>query len=136
MAQLAATGVSEMPIMVMTTPVTTGGKKRTILAKKGAIRKPTAEAASTAPNTAWIPPPPLTIATMVATEANDVPCTNGSWQPKNGMPTVCRMVASPPTKRQLAIRTPISSEDSPAAPPMIRGGAMMPPYMVSTCCNP
>ena len=136
MAQFAATGVSEMPIMVMTTPVTTGGKNRTMRAKKGAIRNPMTDAASTAPKTAWIPPPPLTIATMVATEANEVPCTSGSWHPKNGMPTVCRMVARPPTKRQLAISTPTSSEDRPAAPPMINGGAMMPPYMVSTCCRP
>ncbi len=57
----------------MTTPVTTGGKKWTIFAKNGATRRPMSEAAITAPKTAWIPPPPLTIASIVATEANEVP---------------------------------------------------------------
>ena len=76
------------------------------------------------------------MATMVDTEAKDVPWTSGSWAPKNGMPTVCRIVASPPTNRQLATSTPICSGVSPAAPPMINGGAMIPPYMVSTCWSP
>lgn len=30
----------------------------------------------------------------------------------------------------------MSSEDIPAAAPMISGGAMMPPYMVRTCWKP
>ncbi|GAB3256837.1 hypothetical protein GCM10027562_19340 [Arthrobacter pigmenti] len=136
MDQLAATGISVRPMVVMTTPVTTGGKKRTIFAKKGAITSPMRAAARTAPNTAWIPPSPLTIASIVATVAKEVPCTSGSWQPKNFTPTVCRMVAIPPTNRQEAISTPSSAELSPAAEPMINGGAMMPPYMVRTCCRP
>ena len=40
MAQLAATGISVRPMVVMTVPVTTGGKNRTILENTGAISSP------------------------------------------------------------------------------------------------
>ena len=135
-AQLAATGIRVSPIVVMTTPVTTGGKNRMIWAKNGVMRNPTADATMTAPRTAGMPPPPPTMATIVDTPANETPCTRGSWEPKSLMPTVCRIVASPPMNREAATRVPISAAVSPAAPPTISGGAMIPPYIVSTCWKP
>ena len=60
----------------------------------------------TAPKTAGSPPPPVAMAVRVATLANDVPCTSGSWEPNHGTPTDCRRVARPPTKRQLATSRP------------------------------
>lgn len=86
MAHCADTGNRDRPMVVMTTPVTTGGKSLMMRAKNGAIRKPMAADAMTAPKTAWIPPSPLTIAVMVATPANEVPWTKGNWEPKNLMP--------------------------------------------------
>ena len=46
---LAATGSSAMPMMRMTVPVTTGGKKRSSFAKYGAIRNVNSPATITAP---------------------------------------------------------------------------------------
>lgn len=65
----------------------------------------------TAPSTAGKPPPPWLprIAPMVATPANETPCTKGSWQPKNGRPRVCSSVASPPANNEAAISRPISA---------------------------
>ena len=134
--QPAATGSRLRPIVVITVPVTTGGKNRMTVANTGAMSRPITEAAMTDPNTAGRPPPLVTIAPMVATPANETPCTRGSWDPKNGMPTVCRIVARPPMNRHAAISTPISSGLRPAICPMISGGAMMPPYIVSTCWMP
>ncbi len=136
MAQFAATGIRVSPMVVMTVPVTTGGKKRMIFENSGVMSRPISEAAITEPNTDWMPPPSSTIATMVETPAKETPWTRGSREPKNGMPMVWRMVARPPTKRQAAIRSPISCDGIPAAAPMISGGAMMPPYMVRTCWRP
>ena len=48
MAQLAATGISVRPMVVMTVPVTTGGKNRMILENTGAISSPIAQTAMTA----------------------------------------------------------------------------------------
>jgi hypothetical protein len=48
-ASAAATGSSAMPMMVMTDPVTTGGKKRISRLKYGAMRKVTRPATITAP---------------------------------------------------------------------------------------
>ena len=120
----------------MTVPVTTGGKKRMIFENSGVMSRPIRDAAITEPNTDWMPPPSSTIATMVETPANETPWTSGSREPKKGMPMVWRMVARPPTNRQAAIRSPISSDGIPAAAPMISGGAMMPPYIVRTCWRP
>ena len=120
----------------MTVPVTTGGKNRTILENTGAISSPMAAEAMTAPKTAGRPPPPVTMATMVATLAKETPWTRGSWEPKNGTPRVWSSVARPPMKRAAAIRTPMSAGARPAAWPTIRGTAMMPPYMVRTCWKP
>ena len=48
-ASAAATGSSAMPMMVITVPVTTGGKNRISLEKNGAMRKVNSPATITAP---------------------------------------------------------------------------------------
>ena len=136
MAQFAATGIRVRPMVVMTTPVTTGGEKWITLANTGVISRPINEATITAPKTDCSPPPPSRMAVMVATPAKDTPWTSGSCDPKNGTPMVCSRVAAPPTNRQAATSMPTSAGSRPAAVPTISGGAIMPPYMVSTCWNP
>lgn len=78
-AQRAATGIRVRPMVVMTMPVTSGGKNLVMREKIGVISNPISEAAITAPSTAGMPPlPPLPmIATMVATPAKDT-LTNGN----------------------------------------------------------
>ena len=120
----------------MTVPVTTGGKNLTMRANPGATMSPIAEATSTAPKTSGRPSPPARIAVIVATPANDTPWTRGSWEPKNGTPHDCRIVARPPMNRHDAMSTLMPASSRPAALPMMRGTAMMPPYIVRTCCRP
>ncbi|MNP20798.1 hypothetical protein D3C76_1133880 [compost metagenome] len=136
--QRAATGIRVRPMVVMTIPVTSGGKNLVIRENTGVIRKPIREAAMTAPSTPGKPPPPslLRIAPMVATPANDTPCTSGNWQPNHGSPRVCSRVARPPANSDAAISRPMSAGPRPAAWPRISGTATIPPYMVRTCCRP
>lgn len=134
--QLAATGIRLSPIVVITVPVTTGGKNRITRANTGVINNPMSAETMTEPKAAGSPSPWVTMAVIVATVANDVPCTSGSWDPNHGTPTDCRIVASPPMNRQQATSSPSCSAGTPAAPPMMSGGAMMPPYMVRTCWAP
>ena len=54
-----ATGSSDNPITVITEPVTTAGKKRTILANTGAMTRPMSAETITAPNTTRRPRSPL-----------------------------------------------------------------------------
>ena len=123
-------------MVVITTPVTTGGKKRMIRAKNGVISSPIKADAITEPKTAGIPPPWVAIATSVATLAKEVPCTSGSCDPNHGMPTDCRMVARPPMNRQQAHQQAELGRRDAGRAPTISGGAMIPPYMVSTCWAP
>ncbi len=88
------------------------------------------------PKTAGSPPPPVAIAVMVETLANEIPCTRGSCEPKNGMPTLCRIVARPLTNSAAETSSAISVPVRPAAPPTISGGAMTPPYIVRMCWMP
>ena len=80
MAQRAATGIRVRPMVVITMPVTSGGKNLVIRENTGVINNPINDAAMTAPRIAGTPPAPSlpTIATMVATPANDTPCTSGN----------------------------------------------------------
>ncbi|MCY1219711.1 hypothetical protein D9M72_316970 [compost metagenome] len=135
MAQNAATGISVRPMVVMTMPVTSDGKKRVTRENIGVIRRPISEAAMTAPRMAGMPPLPE-IAIIVATPENETPCTSGRRLPKKGRPIVCRMVARPPAKSDAVTSRPTSAEFKPAAWPRIKGTATMPPYMVKTCCRP
>ena len=73
MAQPAATGMSDRPIVVMTVPVTTGGKNFTMSANPGATIRPITEATSTDPKTAGRPSPPARMDVIVATPANETP---------------------------------------------------------------
>ena len=86
-AHMAATGISVRPMVVITMPVTSGGKKRVMREKTGVISRPISEAAMTAPRIDGMPPFPE-MAIMVATPENDTPCTSGRRQPKNGNPMV------------------------------------------------
>ncbi|MNO98884.1 hypothetical protein D3C76_906430 [compost metagenome] len=138
MAQRAVTGIRVRPMVVMTMPVTKGGKYLMMRENSGVISRPTSDDTITAPNTTCMPPVsslPM-IATMVATLAKETPCTSGKRQPKKGMPKVCSNVARPPANSEAAISRPTSPALRPAAWPMISGTAIMPPYMVSTCCRP
>ncbi len=121
---------------VMMVPVTTGGKNRTTWEKNGLIASPTTPATMIAPKTAGRPPLPVATAVIVETDAKEMPWTRGSCEPKNGTPTLCRMVASPLTKSAAVTSRPCWAGDSPAAPPTMRGGAMTPPYIVRMCWMP
>ena len=101
-AQRIATGSSEMPITVITVPVTTSGKKRSSRVNTGAIRKPSSPASSRAPKTAAspaVPPSLVPIARIVETAANEVPWTIGWRAPIFQMPRVCNSVARPEMNR-------------------------------------
>ncbi|MNC53313.1 hypothetical protein D3C75_1027100 [compost metagenome] len=50
-SQMAAAGISEIPMMVIRLPITTGGKKRSSRLNSGARPMVMAPAAITAPNT-------------------------------------------------------------------------------------
>ncbi len=88
-------------------PVTTGGKKRTALLKKGAARKPSSPATITAPKmmgrASFLSSVEATIAVMGATP-KVTPLTNGSRAPIFHTPTVCRNVARPAVNRQAPVR--------------------------------
>ena len=73
MAQCAATGISDMPITVITQPLTSGGKNLVMREKTGAMIRPSTEAYMTAPSTPCMPPPVCRMLTMVATPANETP---------------------------------------------------------------
>ena len=93
---------------VITTPVTTGGKRCSSRLNTGASRKPTTPATMTAPKIAVRPaappPAPLPIASIDATAANEVPCTSGCRAPMRQMPSVCSSVARPDTSRAAVSR--------------------------------
>ena len=106
-AQRMATGSREIPMTVITVPVTTGGKNRSSLVKNGEIRKAMAPATMRAPKIARSPASPPSgapMATMVETAANDVPCTIGSRAPIFQTPRVWSSVASPEMNRPALIR--------------------------------
>ncbi|MCY1458726.1 hypothetical protein D9M71_761330 [compost metagenome] len=117
MAQRAVTGIRVRPIVVMTIPVTSGGKNLMMRENSGVISRPINDEATTAPNTTDNPPVPSLpmMATMVATPAKDTPWTNGRRQPKKGMPSVCSNVARPPANSEAAINRPTSADERPAA---------------------
>ncbi len=102
-AQRIATGSSAIPMTVITTPVTTSGKKRSSRVKNGAISMASRPATSSAPKTARRPatPPPSArpTAKIVDTAANEVPCTMGCRAPNFHTPMVCSKVARPEMNR-------------------------------------
>ena len=76
------------------------------------------------------------IESIVATEANEMPCTSGSWEPKNGSPSVCSSVAAPLTNSAQASSVPISGPLRPAALPTMIGTAITPPNIERMCWTP
>ena len=117
MAQRAVTGIRVSPIVVMTTPVTSGGKYLMMRENSGVISRPINDDAITAPNTTGSPPEPSLpmMVIMVATPAKETPWTKGRRQPKKGMPSVCSKVARPPANSDAAINIPTSAGARPAA---------------------
>lgn len=116
-------------------PVTTGGKKRSTRAKKGATRNPKAEATMMEPITDWMPPPVASTDSIVAIPVKETPCTSGSWEPIRGSPHACRNVANPPTNRAAATSRAVVAASYPAALATTSGTAIRPPYMVRMCCT-
>ncbi|MCY1232859.1 hypothetical protein D9M72_453740 [compost metagenome] len=136
-AQLTATGKRVRPMEVITVPVTSGGKKRTMRDMKGAISRPKKPAAMVAPKIPWMPTPGIpAITTMLPTAAKLAPIITGMRMPTGPMPMDWMMVAMPATSRSALIRKAISSRDRPAAWPTIRGTATAPPYISRTCWKP
>lgn len=82
--QPAPDGMSDRPMTVITVPVTTGGKNRMTRAKNGTMMIATTPATRVAPNADSRPALPSLpmMATRVATEANEMPWTTGSWAPR------------------------------------------------------
>src|SRR3954453_15963830 len=116
----------------MTVPVTTGGKKRIALLKKGAARKPRRPATITAPEMTGrasdLSSMEATTAVMGATPAKVTPLTKGSRAPIFQTPRVCRKVARPAVNRQAPVRKVRSAGERPVAGPPIRGGGAAPGY--------
>ena len=139
-AQRMATGSSEMPMTVITDPVTTGGKKCSRRANTPDSRNPARPAIRTEPKMARRPstPPPAEAPTAIieATAANEVPCTIGSFAPIQGTPRVCSRVARPDTSRVAASRYDRSAKGSLSVLPTMNGTATTPAYMLITCCRP
>src|SRR4051812_634047 len=110
----------------MTVPVTTGGKKRIALLKKGAARKPRRPATITAPKMTGrasdLSSVEATTAVMGATPAKVTPLTKGSRAPIFQMPRVWRKVARPAVNRQAPVRKVRSAGGTPMAAPPRRGG--------------
>ncbi|VFS91723.1 Uncharacterised protein [Pseudomonas aeruginosa] len=76
-----------MPIEVITVPVTSGGKKRTMRDMKGAMSMPKKPAAMVAPKIPVMPTPGIpAIATMLPTAAKLAPIITGMRMPIGPMP--------------------------------------------------
>ena len=129
-----------MPITRMIVPVTTGGKNRSIRLAIGAISTPMTPAAMIEPKIIRAPSAPgwaSAIDTIGPTEAKVTPIITGMRTPNQGVtPSDCRIDTTPQQKRSAEIRKATSSGGSCSARPMIRGTAMAPAYMTSTCCRP
>ena len=103
----------------------------------GAISMPKNPAAMVAPKIPCRPTPGMpAMATMLPTAAKLAPIITGMRMPTGPIPNDWTMVATPATSRSALIRKATSSRDSPAAWPMIKGTAIAPPYISSTCCRP
>ena len=76
------------------------------------------------------------IESIVATDANEIPWTSGSWEPKNGRPSVCSSVAAPETNSAHASSVPICGPSRPAALPTMIGTAITPPNIERMCWSP
>ena len=118
---------------VMIVPVTTGGKKRSILLKNGATSTVNRPDAMTAPRMVGRPVPALAMATIGPTAAKVTPIMTGRRMPNFQTPMLWISVAMPTANRSALIRKAIWSLGSFSAAPMISGTAMAPAYMTRTC---
>ena len=90
---------------VITVPVTSGGKKRTMRQTKGAISRPKAPAAMVAPKMPVMPTPGMpAMTTMLLTAAKLAPIITGMRMPIGPMPSDCTSVAMPATSRSALIK--------------------------------
>ena len=102
------TSISDRPITEITTPITTGGKKRNSLPTAGASRMPTTPAAIVEPKMSRMPRLGLVpMATIGPTAANVQPMMTGRRMPKIHRPSVWISVAMPQEKRSALIRNAI-----------------------------
>ena len=129
-------------MIVMTQPVTTGGKNRTRLANSGAMTKPITPATITAPkmvaSRALESPIEALVATavMVPTAANETPCTSGSCEPTYGTPSDCSSVPRPETNSAAVTSSAVGAGRARRRWPMMIGGDTTPAYIARMCCRP
>ncbi|MNP04886.1 hypothetical protein D3C76_968220 [compost metagenome] len=133
--QIAAAGISEMPIMVIRLPITTGGKNRSRRLNTGARAMVIAPAAITAPKI-WLRPNSLPIMIIGARAMNEQPWIIGRRAPNFQKPRVWISVATPEVSKLALISMTICAEVKPRALPRIKGTATAPAYITSTCCRP
>ncbi len=140
MAQPTPTRIRLTPMTRMMVPVTTGGKKRSMRLIKGAIRIASRPAPMPAPKMARAPSTPGTafaIATIGPTAAKVTPIMTGNRMPnQEPSPKDWIRVTRPQQNRSAEISIVTSAGDSFRARPTIKGTAMAPAYMTSTCCRP
>ena len=143
--QLMPMRIRLMPITKMIVPVTTGGKKRSILDTKGAMISEITPAAMMAPKMARAaslleapaPSCALAMATIGPTAAKVTPIMTGRRMPNHWVaPKDWISVTMPQTNRSAEIRKATSSGGSFSARPTISGTATAPAYITRTCCRP
>ena len=127
-------------MIAMMVPVTTGGKKRSILLTMGAIIIEMTPAPMMAPKIARAPSTPgiaLAKATIGPTAAKVTPIITGSLMPKYFVtPSDWISDTMPQANRSAEISSATCSGVSLSARPTISGTAIAPAYITSTCCRP
>ena len=128
--QMAAAGISVMPMMVIRLPITTGGKKRSSRLVTGASATVMAPPAITAPNTCCTPYS-LPIMIMGASAMKEHACTSGSRAPNFQKPSVWISVATPEVSRLALMSSTTCAAVRPSALPKISGTATAPALCVA-----
>ena len=140
---LMPTGISEIPKVVTTVPVTTWGRNLrsgfTINPSINSIKPPMRDAPRIAaypfdqsPIAAYCSPTP--IATGIKPEL--VPITVGSPEPIFQIGLSCTNVTAPATNIALCSRETLISAGTLRTPVITRIGARFPAYIAKTCCIP
>ena len=139
-AQPTPTFIRLIPMTAMMVPVTTGGKKRSKRPITGAISIAMMPAPMMAPKIIRAPSVPglaLAMATIGPTAAKVTPIMTGSLMPNQGVkPKDWMSDTTPHTKRSAEINRATCSGLKLSARPTIKGTAMAPAYITSTCCKP
>ena len=139
------TRTSASPIMVTTSPVTSGGRAKRMRPTNVPISAWNSPPRITPPNSAASAstPRPATSGIMIGRKAKDVPCTIGSRAPTGPAPTVCSSVASPANSIDIWMRYRSSGKSGlsepkpkPAAPATMIAGVTLETNIASTCWMP